>query len=78
MEITLDRLCLGQKAVVTRIGTTPQLRMRLRDFGMVPGTEVRCRCFSPGGFVTALELRGSVLALRTRDLTKVWGVLPDE
>ena len=73
MEMTLDRLCLGQKAVVTRIDTAAHLRMRLRDFGLVPGTEVRCRYHSPGGSVTALELRGSVLALRTGDLGRIWG-----
>jgi ferrous iron transport protein A len=77
MEITLDQLCLEQKAVVTRIETSQHLRMRLRDFGMIPGTKVRCRCFSPNGFAVALEVRGSVLALRSRDLRGIWGVLAD-
>lgn len=73
MEITLDRLGLNQQAVVTAIHTAPALCARLRQFGMVPGTRVRCRYRSPGGGVTALEYRGSVLALRTRDLKKIWG-----
>lgn len=77
MEITLDRLCLGEEAVVTRIETSPRLRMRLRDFGMIPGTRVRCRCFSPNASAIALEIRGSVLALRSRDLKEIWGVLTD-
>lgn len=73
MEITLERLCLGQKAVVTRIDTKRALADRLRDFGLVTGTAVRCRYRSPDGSVTALELRGSVLALRSRDLKRIWG-----
>ena len=73
MEITLDRLHLNQQAVVTAIHTAPALLLRLRQFGMVPGTPVRCRYRSPGGGVTAVECRGSVLAIRTRDLKRIWG-----
>lgn len=71
MEITLDRLRLGQQAVVTHIDTNADLMCRLRSYGMVPGTRVRCRYRSPGGSVTALELRGSVVALRTRDMRMI-------
>ena len=73
MEITLDRLWTDQSAEVTQIRTPPALALRLGQLGMVPGTRVRCRYRSPGGSVTALEFRGSVLALRTRDLKRIWG-----
>lgn len=73
MEITLDRLRLDQMAVVTDIETELPLRRRLQDFGLIPGTQVRCRYRSPGGSVTALEFRSSVLALRTEDLKRIWG-----
>jgi Fe2+ transport system protein FeoA len=73
VEVSLDRLCIGQQAVVTHIETDPALRCRLRCFGLVPGTQVCCRYRSPGGSVTALEFRGSVVALRTRDMRKIWG-----
>ena len=68
MEISLDKLGLGRLGVVTHIDTDGYMKNRLRAFGMVPGTSVRCRYRSPGGSVTALEFRGSVVALRTRDL----------
>ena len=71
METGLDLLRPGAAAVVVAIDTDPTLRQRLRDFGLVPGTRVRCRCRGPWGDVTALELRGSVLALRTKDLKKI-------
>lgn len=71
METNLSCICPGARAVVMQIGTDARLKSRLRDFGLVPGTVVRCRYRTPGGSVTALEFRGTVVALRTRDLQKI-------
>lgn len=71
MLLNLDQLCTGVWANVIGIDTSRQLRQRLREFGLVPGTRVRRRYASPGGDVVAIELRGSVLALRTQDLRKI-------
>lgn len=68
MVLPLDQLCTGVWGCVTGIDTTAQLRQRLRDFGLVPGTWVRRRYASPAGDVIAIELRGSVIALRKQDL----------
>lgn len=74
MEIALNRLGLGVQAEVSQVGGNVRIKNRLAEMGLVPGTKVCCRYRSPGGFVTALEFRGTVLALRTRDLKhiKVW------
>lgn len=71
METGLNSIRPGSVAVVTRINAEPMLRQRLKAFGLVPGTKVRCCYRCPWGDVTALELRGSVLALRTKDLQKI-------
>ncbi|MBO5954190.1 MAG: ferrous iron transport protein A [Oscillospiraceae bacterium] len=71
METGLDHLRPGKRAVITQVNTDAALKRRLKDFGLVPGTTVYCRYRCPWGHVTALELRGSVLALRTRDLGKI-------
>lgn len=71
MLLSLDRLPLGIPAVVLHIGCRQEVRMRLRDFGLVPGTQVIARYRSPDRGVTALEFRGTVIALRTRDLKGV-------
>ena len=71
MDMYLDRLEPGLRAVVTGIKSPEPLRCRLRDFGMIPGTELRIRYRSPDGGVTALELRGTVIALRTCELKKI-------
>ena len=71
MQMGLDQMRLGIQAVVTDIHTAPLLKERLQDFGCVPGTRVVCRYRSPGGFVTAVEVRGTVIALRTEDLAGI-------
>lgn len=71
MEISLDTLCLGQKGIVISIDTHKTLCRRMEEFGLVPGTQVYCRYRTPGGSVTALEFRGTVLALRTRDMKHI-------
>ncbi len=69
--MTLNQLPPGGKAVVTQIGTDPALEARLRDFGLIPGTVVLCRYRSSGKDLSALQLRGSVIAMRARDLIKI-------
>lgn len=71
METSLDLLKPGVRGTVLTVNTHPQLRRRLRDFGLVPGTVVKCCYRCPWGSVTALSLRGSVLAMRTADLKKI-------
>lgn len=69
--LTLDQVCLDRWACVTEVNTDPPLRRRLKALGLVPGTRVRRRYTSPGRDVAAIELRGSVLALRTSDLHRI-------
>ncbi len=71
MERQLHRIGLGRWVVVTRIEVKEPLRQRLRDIGMIPGTAVRCRYRTPDRKVTAIEFRGTVVALRTRDLQQI-------
>ena len=71
VEIGLHRVCPGCRGVVTQIDTKPALKQRLQDFGFVPGTEVRCCYRGPGGAVTALGFRGTVVDLRTKDLRAI-------
>ena len=72
MEIMLCDIRPGVRAVVTDISDENALKGRLREFGMIPGTEVCCRFLSPGGDLAALELRGTVIAVRRRDLKGIY------
>lgn len=71
MQISLDQLRIGREAVVIGVETAEEYRRRLRDFGLVPGTKVRCYYRGPGGHVTAIWVRGTVVALRTKDLRRI-------
>lgn len=71
MLFGLDGLGPGCEAVVIHVGVEGALARRLKDFGFVPGTAVRCCYRGPGGRVTALMCRGSMIAMRTRDLAKI-------
>ena len=71
MVLPLDQLCTGVWGQVITIDTTSQLRQRLQDFGMIPGTRVCRRYASPAGDVIAIELRGSILALRRGDTHRI-------
>lgn len=71
MVLALDQIIKGKWAWVTDIDTDPCLRKRLCDFGLVPGTRVRCRYASPLGDVLAIELRESVIALRKHDAHRI-------
>lgn len=73
VDITLDALGIGKMAVVTCIETDAVLKRKLRAYGLVPGTIVRCRYRSPEGRTVALEFRGSVVALRSADLRQIRG-----
>lgn len=71
MVLPLDQVCMSVWGSVIEVGTGDQLQQRLRDFGLIPGTRVRRRYASPAGDVVAIELRGSVIALRKRDLHRI-------
>lgn len=71
MEGYLWEIQPGERAEVTDLLCPPALQKRLKDLGMVPGTVVSCRYRSPNRDVTALELRRTVIALRTRDLQQI-------
>lgn len=71
METSLDLLKPGKQGIVIAVCVEKNLRKRLQAFGLVPGTVVRCSYRNPWGDVTALNFRGSTLALRTVDLRKI-------
>ena len=71
MEMGLDKLPLGVSGQITQMAEGLPLTRRLNQFGMVPGTRICCRYRTPGGSVTAVEFRGTVVALRTRDMSAI-------
>ena len=65
--MTLDLLPLGQDAVITAVGGTGALRLRLLDMGLIPKTTVRVEKIAPLGDPIELRVRGYSLSLRKED-----------
>ena len=69
--MTLDKLPLGQEAVITAVGGEGALRCRLLDMGLIPKTKVRIEKIAPLGDPLELRVRGYSLSLRKGDAGKI-------
>lgn len=68
---TLAEIEIGQRASIVRLLVKGLTRRRLLDLGLLPGTEVRAIMRSPLGDPTTYNIRGSLLALRSEDASKI-------
>ena len=75
--MTLDKLPLGQDAVITAVGGEGALRCRLLDMGLIPKTTVRVEKVAPLGDPIELRLRGYELTLRLDDAREIALEAPD-
>lgn len=69
----LSRLRPGEAGIVEYISPScmgPE-RRRLQDFGVVPGSRIRCEFTSPLGSPTAYSLRGTTIGLRQAQTRKI-------
>ena len=69
--MTLDKLPLGQSAVITAVGGEGALRCRLLDMGLIPKTHVRIEKIAPLGDPLELRVRGYALSLRKEEARKI-------
>ena len=65
--MTLDKLPLGQEAVITAVGGEGALRCRLLDMGLIPKTRVRVEKVAPLGDPIEITVRGYELSIRKND-----------
>ena len=65
--LTLDKLRVGERAVVTSLLAEGNMRRRMIDLGIVESTEIECVGKSPAGDPSAYLLRGAVIAIRAKD-----------
>ncbi len=68
---SLRELIKGEKGIVTGLTSGKAMKMRLRDIGLIEGTEVECLGKSPLGDPAAFLIRGAVIALRNEDACHV-------
>lgn len=68
---TLADMLPGDTAIVKEITTEGDMRRRLLDIGLTPGTRVECIGKSPGGEPKAFLIRGAVIAIRNEDCSGI-------
>lgn len=69
--MTLDKLQIGKNAVITKVGGEGELRLRLLDMGIIPGTAVYVHKVAPLGDPIEIRIRGYELTLRIDDARKI-------
>lgn len=65
--ISLRKLPIGKKAVVTKVGATGEMNRRIRDMGLIPGTTVSIVGKAPLKDPVALRLSGVTISLRNNE-----------
>ncbi|MBP5779301.1 MAG: 50S ribosome-binding GTPase [Campylobacter sp.] len=66
-SMTLNRLKVGEKAIITEIKGNGKLRQRFLDMGLIPKTIIEVIKFAPMGDPIELNLRGYRLSLRLNE-----------
>lgn len=69
--IPLNFLPLGKKGKVKALNSNGLIRRRMLDLGLISDTEVEALQQSPSGDPIAYNIRGSVIALRSEEASKI-------
>nr|WP_320050218.1 FeoA family protein [uncultured Desulfuromonas sp.] len=67
MESSLRTLNVNEKARITQLSASGEMARRLRDMGLVPGTELEVTGRAPLKDPVALRLRDFTLTLRNNE-----------
>lgn len=69
--MTLNKLPIGESAIITKVGGEGALRLRLLDMGLIPKTRVSVRKIAPLGDPIEIHIRGYELTLRIEDAKNI-------
>jgi len=69
--MTLDKLAIGQSAVLVGIDPSHFLRHRMMEMGLTPGTAVSVLRVAPLGDPMEIKLRGFRLSIRKDDAAAI-------
>lgn len=65
--MTLDKLPVGNMAVITNVGGQGELRCRFLDMGLIPKTKIVVSKVAPMGDPIEIHIRDYELTLRKKD-----------
>lgn len=69
--MTLDKLPIGDNAVIKKVGGEGALRLRLLDMGIIPKTKICIKKVAPLGDPLVIRIRGYELTIRMEDAQKI-------
>lgn len=71
MKTSLNKLPINHIGIIQEIQTNKFVKRRLLDLGMIKDTKIKALYKSPLGDPTAYLIRGSVIALRSKDTKNI-------
>ncbi len=69
--MTLDKMAVGERGIITTVGGEGALRLRLLDMGIIPKTKVGVIRIAPMGDPIEITVRGYELTLRKEDASLI-------
>ena len=66
-EISLRQMNIGEKGVISNVSVSGELGRRIRDMGLIPGTEISVVGRAPLQDPVALRLSGVTVTLRNKE-----------
>ncbi len=70
--ISLDKLSVGECAIVVKISNTLRGVKKFADLGLVPGTLLEMEGHAPFGDLMRVRVMGSSLSMRAKDASYIW------
>lgn len=67
----LSQMEIGSICTIADLHLNGLLRRRMMDLGIIPGTAVECIRRGPSGDPTAYTVRGTTIAIRREDASKI-------
>ena len=71
-KITLSELKAGEKADVKEMSLGLNIKRRLQDLGVIPGTQIECYLKNSNNSIAAYIIRDAVIALRKCDTDNIF------
>jgi len=69
--VTLDQLKAGERGIIRGYYGEEDLHYRLKELGLVTGTQILVKRFAPLGDPMEIVLRGYSLSIRKQDASKI-------
>lgn len=69
--MNLNQIDLNKKSIIKTLNFTENFKRRILDLGIVPGIEIERILESPFKKISAYNIKGSLIAIRDIDASKI-------